>query len=158
MSGNLKTERLLLCFRHSSSSGCVSRLCRLRCAKAALFLVWFQPVVKTIICQDTLRTSTRNALQQPEFVYSAGHAGGDEVRKRVFLQPFDTIKRSFCQDRLGTNIGKTQNRDAFSYRAQQLGALHARLEALHSTGKETPHFAPFIHEMHHFTKTGSGQT
>jgi hypothetical protein len=26
-------------------------------------------------------------------------------------------KRSFCQDRLGTNIGKTQNRDACAYRA-----------------------------------------
>jgi hypothetical protein len=41
---------------------------------------------------------------------------------------------------------------------QQLGALHARLEALHSTGRETQLFAmPFIHQMHHFTKTGSGQ-
>ena len=25
------------------------------------------------------------------------------------------------------------------------------------TGRETPLFAPFIHKMHHFTKTGSGQ-
>ena len=27
-----------------------------------------------------------------------------------------------------------------------------------SDGRETPLFAPFIYNMHHFTKTGSGQT
>jgi hypothetical protein len=28
----------------------------------------------------------------------------------------------------------------------------------HGDGRETPLFAPFIYKMHHFTKTGSGQT
>ena len=42
-------------------------------------------------------------------VYKQDHGGGEivqlEVRKRVFLRHF-ILKRSFYQDRLGTNIGK----------------------------------------------------
>jgi hypothetical protein len=38
----------------------------------------------------------------------------DEVRKRVFLRCHFILNRSsFCQDRLGTNIGKALKKDAF---------------------------------------------
>jgi hypothetical protein len=40
-----------------------------------------------------------------------------QVRKRTsFCAVFYTLNASFYQDRLGTNIGKTQKRDACSYR------------------------------------------
>eukprot|EP01046_Picozoa_sp_COSAG06_P017871 COSAG06_NODE_1228_length_10179_cov_3.735119_11_plen_111_part_00 len=37
----------------------------------------------------------------------------DEVRKRHFDHSFPYRKLTICQDRLGTNIGKTQKRMAF---------------------------------------------
>ena len=32
------------------------------------------------------------------------------------------------------------------------------MEGLETDGKKTALFVPFIYQMHHFTKTGSGQT
>jgi hypothetical protein len=38
------------------------------------------------------------------------------------------------------------------------GSVAANRTAWECVGRETPLLAPFIHKMHHFTKTGSGQT
>jgi hypothetical protein len=57
-------------------------------------------------------------LKAPQKLPTIKHAwvfsqGG--TKTRIFA-PFENLKRSFYQDRLATNIGKPEKRDAFSYR------------------------------------------
>jgi hypothetical protein len=97
------------------------------------------------------------------------------VRQRSFTLLFSTKtfgNTSICQDRLGTNIGKVRlNEDVSAGVGLNFTALDKAMDQLHAAGlypgfeimgnpgKETPLFAvPFISKMHHFTKTGSGQT
>ena len=47
--------------------------------------------------------------------------------KTAFLEPFCTLKRSLCQDRLGTNVGKVEGNMRFVQRAVQID-LHGLLE------------------------------
>jgi hypothetical protein len=44
------------------------------------------------------------------FSGGGGGGGGGEGTKTLFA-PFYTKKRSFCQDRLGTKVGKVEERD-----------------------------------------------
>jgi hypothetical protein len=60
-------------------------------------------------------------------------AGEHDGKKRAFFEPFIYKKSTFCQDRLGTNIGKTQKIAVFP----QCWHAHAWMR---STGKETRPF------------------
>jgi hypothetical protein len=53
------------------------------------------------------------------------------VRENGIFEPFIYKKRTFCQDRLGTNIGRTQKRCLFSGDARQEAAGRKRLYVLH---------------------------
>jgi hypothetical protein len=93
--------------------------------------------------------------------------------KTALLVHSFALKRSFYQDRLGTNIGKTQKkRVPFSCRSDSLRAARRLLSAVcrgrarlrlwaalvRCDGEKNVLFAPFIYKNDHFTKTGSGQT
>ena len=45
--------------------------------------------------------------------FEGGVRCGKRLRKTAFLSHLYIYKRSFCQDRLGTNIGKTQKKMPF---------------------------------------------
>jgi hypothetical protein len=66
-------------------------------------------------------SQVKNHLLSPEGTLQ----GGAGVRKRHFLAVF-ILKRSFDQDRLGTNIGKTQKKPVFSQQ-QELAEVRKRL-------------------------------
>jgi hypothetical protein len=87
--------------------------------------------------------------------------------KRHFLRRLD-IKRSFYQDRLGTNIGKAEKRVAVFLGGEdapwrvikglyQENDRHPRLDVAFQ-GMRTGSFEPFIYKCGLFTKTGSGRT
>ena len=72
-------------------------------------------------------------LSQPEHRPEMGvRYDADGMLKTVFLEPFYVYKRSFYQDRLGTNIGKPQKQTVFSCRAvlRQCRRLRVRLRLL----------------------------
>jgi hypothetical protein len=68
---------------------------------------------------------------------------------------------SIYQDRLGTNIGKVEKRVAFSY-SMYTGSLitptEQKIQLVGMFGAKTPLLSHLMLKMHHFTKTGSGQT
>jgi hypothetical protein len=67
------------------------------------------------------------------------------------------LNRSFQQDRLGTNIGKTQKTETvFFLQAMAAGGFESRMHM--STGAETPFLrGSFLLNRPSFAKTGSGQ-
>jgi hypothetical protein len=96
-----------------------------------------------------------------------------EVSKNGLFCAIYISKRSFYQDRLGTNIGKHSKKNGvFSQgvvaaRDAEVKALTEKLKAFAAETRKLMDqvtklfffFAmPFVAEMHHFTKTGSGQT
>ena len=50
--------------------------------------------------------------------------------KNAFFEPFDALKMIFCQDRLGTNIGKVEKKGALFAGRGELSGLIANLRAL----------------------------
>ena len=74
----------------------------------------------------------------------------DEVTKRAFCAIY-TLKSSFYQDRLGTNIGKTPKKARF------LEGPHAS-HTPDAGCEERISFAPVYTKYDHFGKTGSGRT
>ena len=73
-------------------------------------------------------------------------------------------KRSLCQDRLGTNTGKRVEEDGARFLqayTRYVDLAYDDLSEEQQDGLEVSKpisFAPFIYKMHHFAKTGSGQT
>jgi len=92
------------------------------------------------------------------------------TRKSPFLCHFIPQKRrSFCQ--VGTNTRQRCCKKSRRFRRQHKGASEegrvagaddvpagCRRGSCRCLGEKTALFAPFIYKMHHFTKTGSGQT
>jgi hypothetical protein len=66
------------------------------------------------------------------------------------------VKRSFYQDRLGTNI--QGNPLKTEWRFLRYGQWNEQQHLVTYLGKKTALFEPFIYKMHYITKTGSGQT
>jgi len=73
-----------------------------------------------------------------------------------------TFKRSFYQDRLGTNIGKAHEKLAFPQGFMNYDSVgYEGVLAVMVAGREVRKrliFAPFNTSNRHSTKTGSGQT
>ena len=76
--------------------------------------------IKSNILPRQARDEHRENSKKVPFSLRAGcprnHPAVRQVRKRYCLSVC-TFKRSFCQDRLGTNIGRTQKREPFFLQA-----------------------------------------